>query len=110
MSDRVVVLRTDDGISFVADACAALADAVNELRVVRTPDTDLVDAYAELVVAYSRLVRRQLADDPTGVVRVNIIDHLLERLRQARAGEDTLPIVDLVDRLHGELTREPAGV
>jgi hypothetical protein len=36
-------------------------------------------------------MRRQLADDPTGVVRVNIIDHLVERLRQAQAGEITLP-------------------
>jgi hypothetical protein len=56
---------------------------------------ELVDAYAELVVAYSRLVRRQLADGPTGVVRVNIIGHLLDRLRQAQAGEITLPFVDI---------------
>jgi hypothetical protein len=110
MGDRVVVLRADDGIGFVADACAALADVVNQVRVSRSTDGELVDAYAELVVAYSRLMRRRLGNDPHATTRVNIIDHLVERLRQARAGENTLPVLDIVDRLHAEITREPAGV
>ena len=32
MGDHVVVLRSDDPLAFVADACAALADLVNETR------------------------------------------------------------------------------
>lgn len=110
MGDRVVVLRADDGIGFVADACAALADAVNQIRVTRSTDGDLVDAYAEMVVAYSRLVSARLDGDPHATARRNIIDHLVERLRQARAGENSLRVLDVVDRLHAEITREPAGV
>jgi hypothetical protein len=108
--ERIVVLRSEDPLTFVADACAVLADAVNEVRVVRGADSDLVDVYAETVLAHCRLVRRQLADDPAGQVRANIIDHLVERLRQTRAGEISMAVLDVVDRLHGELTREPAGV
>ena len=33
MSDQVLMLRRDHPLDFVADACAALADSVNELRV-----------------------------------------------------------------------------
>lgn len=36
MTDRIVVLKNDDAIGFVADACAALAAAVNEIRVSRS--------------------------------------------------------------------------
>lgn len=108
MGDRVVVLRGDDGVGSVADACAALAEAVNQVRVVRSGDQALVDAYAEMVVAYSRLVRRQLIDMGAGSGRIDIIDRLIERLRQAQAGEISLPALDIVDRLHGEVSREPA--
>jgi hypothetical protein len=110
MADRVVVLRSDDGVGFLADACAALADAGNEVRVIRTTDAELVDVYAELVVAYSRLVRRRLDGDGAATARAKILGHLQERVRQAAVGEISLPILDVVDRLHGELTREPAGV
>ena len=50
MVDRVVVLRADDGLSFIADACAVMADAVNETRLVTAGHADLVEAYAEMVV------------------------------------------------------------
>ena len=110
MGDRVVVLRAADGIGFVADACAALAGAVNGIRVTRSTDGHLVEADTELVVASSRLVRRQLADDPAQAVRITIIDHPVGRIRQAQAGEITIAVLDIVDRLHGEVTREPAGV
>lgn len=80
------------------------------VRLVRPSDQALVDVYAELVIAYSRLVGRQLAGDPAASARVNIIDHLVERLRQARNGEMTIPVLDVVDRLHAELTRQPAAV
>lgn len=108
--ERVVVLRSDDPLAFVADACAALADAVNEVRAVRRSDRELVESYAELVLAYSRLVRARLTADPQVTTQMNILDHLEERLRQARAGEIALPVLDVVDRLHAETTREPAGV
>lgn len=104
MPDRILVLRPDDPVSFVADACAALADAVNEVRVVRSTDEELVATYAELVVAYSRGMREQLTAE--GTARLAVIDHLVDRLRQAQAGEITLPVLDVVDRLHAELTRE----
>lgn len=111
MGDRVVILRSDDGFGFLADACAALAEAVNHVRVARTGDGDLVEVYAELVVAYSRLVRRRLDDGSlAATARGNILEHLEERIRQARAGEITMPLLDVVDRLHGEVTREPTVV
>lgn len=110
MTDRVVVLRPDDAIAFLADSCAALADALNQVRVVRSGDAALVDVYAEVVLAHSRLVRRRLDNDRESTAQVNIIEHLEERLRQARAGEITVAVLDIVDRLHAEITREPAGV
>jgi hypothetical protein len=111
MGDRVVVLRSDDGLGFLADACAALAEAVNEVRVARAGDADLVEVYAEVVVAYSRLARRRLDDcPPAATARGNILRHLEERIRQAGIGEITIPLLDVVDRLHGELTREPTAV
>ncbi|MHB8467662.1 MAG: hypothetical protein ACYDH6_08450 [Acidimicrobiales bacterium] len=108
MIDRIVVLRADDAFSFVADACAALAQAVNAVRALRDTDDALVETYAELVVAYGNLVRDHLDDGPHGQVRVAVIDHLIERLREARAGEIATPVLDVVDRLHAELTREPS--
>ncbi len=39
MGDHVVVLRSDDPLAFVADACAALADLVNK-RACRDPATE----------------------------------------------------------------------
>jgi hypothetical protein len=103
--DRIVVLRPDDPVAFVADACAAAADSVNELRVARATDGALVDVYAELVVAYARLERSSFSG-----ARLAIIDHLIERITQARRGELVTPLVDIVDRLHGELASATASV
>ncbi len=109
MVDRVVVLHADDGLSFIADACAAMADAVNETRLVTPGHANLVDAYAEMVVAFARLVRPRLLDDGE-TVRVAVMDHLLDRLIEARTGLLALPILDVIDRLHGELTQDYAQV
>lgn len=38
------------------------------------------------------------------------MDHLLERLAQARCGLIAPPVLDIVDRLHGELTHDHARV
>jgi hypothetical protein len=103
--DRVVVLRPDDPVAFLADACAAAAGAVNELRVARSADGALVDVYAELVVAYARVERISF----TGT-RLAVIDHLVERIAQGRRGEIVTPRVDIIDRLHGELTSVTASV
>ena len=103
--DRVVVLRPDDPIGFLAEVCAAAAAAANELRVARVTDAALVDVYAELVVAYARVERNTY----TGA-RLAIIDHLIERIAEARRGEIVTPLVDIVDRLHGELTSALASI
>ncbi len=109
MVDRVVVLEGDDGMSFMADACAAMAEAVNETRLVTPGYANLVDAYAEMVAALARLVRPRLLDDGE-TVRVAVMDHLLDRLTEARTGLIALPVLDVVDRLHGELTQDHARV
>lgn len=110
MVDRIVVLKENDAFTFVADGCAALADAMNQLRVSREGDHELEAAYAEMVVAYSRLVLHALPADRSQSPRVQIIGHLVERLRQAQAGEVTLSVLDIVDRLHAELENERAPV
>lgn len=99
--DRVVVLRSDDPLAFLADACAAAAAAVSEPRPWRPSDVAMIDLYAELVVAYARLVRTHLSG-----TRLAIVDHLVGRVAQARSGEITTSLVDIVDRLHGELASE----
>ena len=109
MVDRVVVLHADDGLSFIADGCAVMADAVNETRLVTSGHADLVEAYAEMVVAFARLVRPRLLDDGE-TIRVAVMDHLLDRLTEARTGLIALPVLDVVDRLHGELTQDHARV
>ena len=73
-SDQALIMRRDNPLDFVANACAALADSVNELRAAR------------------------------------VGDHLVERLDQARAGEISIPLLDIADRLHAELVRQPLPV
>ncbi len=63
MVDRVVVLPADDGMSYIADACAVMADAVNETRLSASGHADLADVYAEMVVGFARPVRPRLLDD-----------------------------------------------
>jgi hypothetical protein len=104
MPDRIVVFRDHDPLSFVADACAALADAVNEPHVWTARDVELVASYAALVRAYASLVRPAVQEE----IRGRIIDHVLERLGEAERGEIVTPAVDIVDRLHGELTHQPS--
>ena len=38
MSDQVLILKRDNALDFVPNACAALAHSVNELRVSRVGD------------------------------------------------------------------------
>jgi hypothetical protein len=39
-----------------------------------------------------------------------VIDHLIERLGQARTGEISIPLLDIADRLDAELVRQPLPV
>ncbi len=41
MSERIIVLRTEQPRQVLADVCFALADAVNEPHAWRTTDTEL---------------------------------------------------------------------
>ena len=109
MNERIVVLRPEEGISFVADACAALAEAVNDLRPTRSGDAELTTVYAEMVRVYARLVRPWLVDHSEDV-RVAVIDHLLGRLDEAQAGVRAISVIDIIDRLHGELVRDEVFV
>jgi CRP-like cAMP-binding protein len=109
VGDRIVVLRDRDPRSFLADGCAALADAANQIRLARASEAEVVTVYAEMVVAYSRVLRDDLAERGE-TVRLAVIDHLVERLRQAQRGEIRVSALDVVDRLHGELTREQVRV
>src|SRR5258706_15888443 len=102
MKDATVVLRRGDPIGFVEDVCALVADAVSQVRPSRPIDGDLVAVYAELVAALARLRRAELAAGPRGEARVNIVDHLLMRLEEAQTSDGRAPLIDVVDRLHGE--------
>jgi hypothetical protein len=110
MSDQVLILRRDNPLDFVANACAALADLVNELRVSRIVDQLTIETYAEMLRAYSNLLRPALVGDPGCAVQVKVVNHLVERLVQARAGDISIPLLEIADRLHAELVRQPLPV
>ncbi len=103
MSERIVVLRSGQSLQFLMDACAALADEVNEPRAWTDADEELMNVYAEVVTALARLRREELAGGPEPNVQVAIIDHLIERVRQTTAGEISMRLADVVDRLHAEV-------
>jgi hypothetical protein len=103
MSDRLVVLRTQDPVSFVADACGALAEVVNEIQAWGPRHDELVRVYAELVRALANLERPILARAESEV-RLFVVDHLIERLDQAQSGQINMSVADIADRLHGEIT------
>jgi hypothetical protein len=109
MGDQVVVLRSDDPLGFIADACAAVAVPVNETHLWHSSDQLVTEAYAELLVALAHLMRPALIGDANSGTQLAVIDHLVERLRQARAGEFNVPVLDVADRLHAELTRQPVS-
>jgi hypothetical protein len=103
MSDRLVVLHSDDPIAFVADACAAVAGAVNEPHAWQANDSTMAATYAALLRAYVSLSVEAGQED----VQCRIVTHLLNRLDQAERGEIVTPLLEVADRLHAELTRQP---
>ena len=110
MTDRVVVFASDLPKQFLIDVCAALADATNEPYVWVSADEELVTVYAEAVIALARVRRTELEEHPGSQVHLAVIDHLVQRIEQIRAGEIGFRLADVVDRLHAESLREPVGV
>jgi hypothetical protein len=110
MGDQVLILRPENPLDLVADVCAALADSLNEIHVTRVGDGLLADTYAELLCAYCNLLRPGMVSNPGCATQLNVIDHLIERLGQARTGEISIPLLDIADRLHAELVRQPLPV
>ncbi|HZD65844.1 MAG TPA: hypothetical protein VE152_07090 [Acidimicrobiales bacterium] len=110
MTDRVVVLRPEQPRRFLEDVCGALAGAVNEPHAWRASDPELVDVYTEAVLALARMRREDVAALSGRRVQVAVIDHLIERVRQTRAGEFGVRLADVVDRLHAEAVSEVAGL
>lgn len=108
MSERIIVLRSEQPMRFLIEVCAALADAVNEPHAWRPSDAELLTVYAEAVSALAHIRRAQLAERSGAEVPIAIIDHLIERLRQVRAGEIEIPLADVIDRLHAEAVSDLA--
>ena len=109
MGDQVVVLRSGDPLGFIADGCAAVAKLVNETHLWNSSDQLITETYAELLVALAHLMRPALLGDASSGTQLAIIDHLVERLSRARAGEFNVPVLDVADRLHAELIRQPVS-
>lgn len=106
MAERIVVLRSHQAMRFLVDACAALADEVNEPHAWTASDDELLVVYAETVSTLARLRRSELAGLSGSEVQIAIIDHLIERVRETRAGEIGFRLADVADRLHAEATRD----
>jgi hypothetical protein len=104
ITDRVVVLHEAAPAAFLADACRAFAEAVNAIRLARPQREETVAVYAELVGAYTRF-KLARPDAEISEVDRNIVAHLLERIHEARGGEYTIPLTDIVDQLHARVER-----
>jgi hypothetical protein len=80
----------------------------NETPPWKADDSAAIGVYAELVVALANLKRPDLVADGSSSTQLAINDHLVHRIRQAQRGELVPPLLDIVDRLHAELLREPS--
>ncbi|MGH7749326.1 MAG: hypothetical protein ACREQ5_31855, partial [Candidatus Dormibacteria bacterium] len=65
MSDRVVFLNPQRPLAFLQDACAALAEAVEDTPALFGRD-ELAVVYAETVGAYARLLWEEMRRMPEG--------------------------------------------
>ncbi|MGO8870109.1 MAG: hypothetical protein ACLQPH_01680 [Acidimicrobiales bacterium] len=106
MSERIIMLRSNQPMRFLVDACAALADEVNGPHAWTASDEELLAVYAETASALARLRRAQLDRRPRCGVQIAVLDHLMVRVRQTRAGEIEFRLADVVDRLHAAATSE----
>lgn len=104
MGEQVVVLDRRRPLRFLDDVCAALAEAVSETPETEPEYEELAAVYGEVVGAYARLLREELSRVPeTSQVWLNIVDHLLMRLREVRSRERLMKVVEIADQLHGRV-------
>jgi hypothetical protein len=102
MPDRVVLFDPRRPLAFLQDACAALARAVSDAPAVSDAGDELAVVYAEMVGARARLLREEVSRMPeSSQAWLNIVNHLLERLRPVRARESALELIEIADQLHG---------
>ena len=99
-TDRIVILHEEDPATLLADACHAVAEAVNSVHVPGPGQQALVDVYAELVGAYASV---QIGHSEVSETKRNIMAHLLERIRQAPGGEIEMPLAGIADQLHARV-------
>lgn len=101
----VVLLKPSPSILVLADAFHCLATGVSRLQNKNLGVTlDLVDAYAVVTATYARALRDRISALPeSSTAWPQIIDHLLERLRQARDEDLLLDPLDILDQLAGRL-------
>jgi hypothetical protein len=101
----VTLLRPSPSILVLADAFHCLATGVRQLQDRNLGVTsDLLDAYAALTATYARALRDRISALPdSSAAWPDIIDHLVERLRQAREEDILLDPLDVLDQLAGRL-------
>lgn len=104
MTERVVILDPAKPLQFLDDACSALAEAVSDTSDADAAHYELAAVYAEVVGAYGRLLREELGRLPEiSKAWLDIVDHLLMRLAEARGRELPISVLDIADQLHGRL-------
>lgn len=104
MTDRVVILDPARPLRFLDDTCRALAEALEEMPRLDPGFEELAAVYAETVGAYAQLLHEELRHVPeTSAVWLDIVAHLLQRLREVRARESGLHILHVAEQLHGRL-------
>ena len=104
MTERVVILNPAKPLQFLDEACSALADAVSATSDADAAHDELSAVYAEVVGAYGRLLREELGRLPEiSKAWLDIVDHLLMRLAEARGRELSISVLEIADQLHGRL-------
>ena len=104
MTERVAILDPAKPLQFLDDACSALAEAVSDTSDADAARDELVAVYAEVVGAYGRLLREELGRLPEiSTAWLDIVDHLLMRLAEARGRELPISALDIADQLHSRL-------
>lgn len=104
MTDKVVFLNPRQPLAFLASACAALAEALEDTVALGPNRDELAAVYAEVVGAYARLLRAEVARMPEmSRVWFDVVDHLLGRLKQVRDREILLDHVEVASQLHARL-------
>ncbi len=109
MTGRVVLLDPQRPLAFLENACATLAEVLEDTPPL-SPTRDAVAlVYAEVVGAYARLVREELSRVPEmSPVWFHVVDHLLERMRQVRAQEIAIDAAEIASQLHARVREATA--